>query len=33
MYQIIQQSKVVEGVIDKNISSVRYYSPTAISRS
>ena len=25
MYQIIQQSTVVEGVIDKNIPSVRYY--------
>ena len=29
MYQIIQQSTVVEGVIDKNIPSVRYYYPTS----
>ena len=27
IYQIIPQSTVVEGVIDKNIPSVRHYSP------
>ena len=29
IYQIIPQSTVVEGVIDKNIPSVRHYSPNS----